>query len=354
MVANTTLDAIVKYAGQFDKKMIMQVLNGLDIAKDVNVHNNVSLHGKLLPKLTVTKGIRPLSTSVETRAGSQRSLGARKLYVYEGMKIIDFIPEEVRESYLSDMVKPGAIEMPLAQYFWEAEMAKIASEINDSIYMADYNGDAAAFDSGAAYAVGDYMYFGDYADYYKCTTITTAGQSPLTHPAKWTEVNASVISTGFGTIIANEITASNLTAVVTGALSNSNALDKVELMFNDMTEARRKKGGIFYMAPDKFRNYVKHEQTVFTSQNTPESGDGEKFVYGSEKKWRIMPATWLAGSGRVIATQKENLAFGTNVLTDQTKVAKTIETLHGNRSVVKWLQGCEIADLEAITVNDQA
>src|ERR1044072_6592822 len=107
MADNTTRDAIVKYAGDYEKKMIGQFLNGLDCAKDVKVMNNVSRFGKLLPKTTVAKGNRPSSYNIDRRAGAQRNISGRKSYVYDAMKIIVFVPEEVKDTYLSEMVVPG-------------------------------------------------------------------------------------------------------------------------------------------------------------------------------------------------------------------------------------------------------
>lgn len=162
-----------------------------------------------------------------------------------------------------------------------------------------------------------------------------------------------VISKGWGTIIAEEITATNITPITTGALTNANALDKVELMYNGMTVAHRNLGGVFYMSHANYRNYLIHERTTYGNTATPALANGVKTVYG-DPKWIIQPCTWMGTSGRVIATQKDNLVFGCNMETDPGKVAKTIETLHGYKSVVKWFQGCEIADLETLYVNDQA
>lgn len=50
----------------------------------------------------------------------------------------------------------------------------------------EYRGDA--YSAGTAYAVGDQILFTETSgakNYYRCTTATTAGQSPETHAAKW-------------------------------------------------------------------------------------------------------------------------------------------------------------------------
>ncbi|MFA6261076.1 MAG: hypothetical protein WC760_06390 [Bacteroidia bacterium] len=357
MGPSTDVAAIAKWAGLNSKKMLAQMLNDLDIFKDMAVDRMVSRHGKLLPKFTAQGGLRPLNYNVETRAGTQRNWSGRKLFVYDAMKIFDIVPDELLESFMSDMMVPGAIQIPFAQWVWQKEMAKLAAEINDNSYLADYGGDAAAWDAGAEYtydaAVPQYKTFGDDEDIYKLLADTTAGQSPTTHPAKWSKVNESVTCTGIGTLIADEITAANITPITTGAISASNALDKLEVMYNDMTAAHRKVGGIVRVGPDVFRHYINHERDVFGATATSQTGDGRKYLYGTGNKWEVRECNWMGASGRVIMTQFDNLIGGTN-LVEMPGVTKTIETLHGTKSVSKFLIGFEIADLENLYVNDQA
>lgn len=355
-MSKTLAAGIALFIGQNDKKLINQTLNGLDFINQVRVIRNASLNGTGLQKMTVAKGIRPLNLNVDSREDNQRTFGGRKLLVYPGMKIIDLIPEELYNTWMSDMLVPGAKEMPFAQWVWEQEFNKIKSEINDAIYLSDYNGDAAAWASGSTYASGDYVKFGTYENIYKANQATSTGQSPTTHPSKWDLVNESVISTGWGKIIADEITGgaiagSNL--ISTGSITSSNAMTKVEAIINGMTVAHRNLGGIVRVSPVVYANYLKEEKTVFTAALTQGMGAEKKTVYGFPK-WSIEECSWMGSSSRIIATQKDNLVFGCNMESDMSKAGKTIETLHGTKTVVKWIQGCEIADLETLYVNDQA
>jgi hypothetical protein len=355
-MAKSTFDSIAKFIGNNDKTLINQALNSMDFVNDVRVIRNASLNGTGMQKMTVAKGIRPLNLNVSARSENQRAYSGRKLLVYPGMKIISMIPEEYYNTFMSDMVVPGAKQVPFAMWVWEQEMAKLASEINDGIYLSDYKGNAAAYSAATVYNPGDYMYYGTFQDIYKCVTLTTAGQNPDTHAAKWALANDLVISSGWGTIIAAEITAGNIAGsnlVVTGALSSSNTMDKVELMVNNMTVAHRNLGGQILLSPVSYKKYIDQEKATFTAALDQRMGEGRKTVYGYPK-WEIKQATWMGSSSRLIATQKNNLVFGTNVESDMTKAAKTIETLHGTDTVVKWVQGTEIADLETLYVNDQA
>lgn len=351
-MAATDYAAIAQGAQNFDKMFLAQIINGLDFINDMKVHRKVSGNGLLLPKMTVSGGIRPQNFNVEDPKSTNRTWSGRKLYVKPAMKIISIVPEEARESFQDEGLDPNAKELPYGQWVWQREFEKIKQEINDNMYLGVDESGAAAFNSGSTYAVGDYVNFNN--TIYKCVTITTAGQSPTTHPAKWTDVDHLVISEGPGTIIANEITASNITPITTGAISNTNALTKFELMYNDMTAAHRNLGGYFLCSSDVFRAYIEHERTTYGNVATADMGDGKKYIYGSGKKWEIRECSWMGTSGRVIATQKDNLRFGTNLEANMSSIGKVVETLHGYKAVVKWLQGFEISDLETFYCNEQA
>lgn len=350
----TAFDSIAKFIGQYDKKLIAQALMGLEFVPHVRTISNASLNGTLMPKMTVTAGIRNLNLNVETRSGNHRNWSGRKLMVYPGMKIIDMVPEELYNTFQSDMITPGAKVIPFAQWVWEQEFKKIAAEINAAIYFSDYKGDATALDTAVGYSVGNYVTFGSEEDIYKCVTTATAGQTPTTHPAKWVKKNESIISTGWGTIIANEINSGALTNVIsTGLFNATDALDQAEEMVSSMTIPHQNLGGTLLLDPTSYNHYLNAERTKYGPVATPAMGTAKKFIYG-KPQWTIEMAPWLGNSRRVIATQKDNLVFGTNVLSDMSKAGKTIETLHGTRTVVKWIQGCEISDLETLYVNDQA
>lgn len=356
IIPTTDVDAIAKYGNKNAAALIGQVLNRLEIFNDMKVNRLASREGTLLPKFKAEAGQRPLNTNIEENGRKERSFGGRKLYVYDAMKLFKIIPEDLRTSYLSDMLAPGALKIPFEQWVWEKEMEMLESEINDNSYLSDYAGDAAEWDAGTAYTysatVPTYKTFGDDESIYKLLSTTTAAQSPTTHPAKWEQVNSGVTCTGIGTIIADEVAATSLPVTNTGAITASNALDKVELIVDSMTVAHRKKGGVIRVSPLVYAHYLKQEKAVFPTALTQDMGDGKKYVYGQNKKWEIREASWMGISERIIATQFDNLVAGTN-LTANPGLTKTVQTLHGYKSVAKWLIGFEIADLECLYVNER-
>lgn len=356
----TDIEAIAKWAGLYDRNMIAQVLNGLDVFSDLSVDRNVSRQGKLLPKFVAEAGMRPLDTFVETNGRKERSIGGRKLFVYDCMKLFKIVPEEARESFLSDLIAPGAPDLPFAQWFWMREMEKLGSEINDNFYQSEYHADADAWASGDTYSTGDFVKFTD-DNYYKAIDNTTAGQSPTTHPAKWEEVNGTVCFDGPAKIIADLVTASATNVVTTGAITSSNALEKIEDMYKDMTPAHKKRGGVFWLPTTVFENYMLNKRSVYSGTATEDIGDGRQYVYGSRKRWEIKEASWIIGSNRVIIDinlrnqRNSNLTVGSSFAGDRApQIGKIVPTVHGYLTSAKWLMGFQIADAESLYVNDQA
>ena len=354
----TDIAAIVKWSGLYSKQMIGQVLNGLDLFQDLTVDRNVSLFGKVLGKFKANGGLRPLDTAVTDNGQSQRSLNGRKLMVYDAMKVFNIIVDDLRPSYLSDMMMPGAKEIPMAQWFWQKEFEKLGSEINDNFASAEYAGNAAAYDNGTAYtysaSVPTYRKFGATNDIYKLVATTTAGQSPATNPEKWTKVNEKVTHTGHLTIIKNQITAGNHTNVITtGTVTDSNALTKIELIYNGMTVAHRNAGGVVWVSPIDYACVLNHYRSLYPYFVNNNNGDDVIYIFQGGKKWPIRQATWLGTSRRIIFdVNKANLIVGTN-LAAIPAITNYVPTLHGYDAVSKFMLGAEIADLEVLYTNEQ-
>lgn len=348
----TDIESIAKWAGRYERQMIMQMLNGLDIFQDLLPDRNVSRHGKLLPKFTAEKGLEPLNTDKEERGGKERTLSGRKLNVYDCMKLFKIIPEEARESFLGDQIAPGARDLPFAQWFWQREMEKLGSEINDNFYNSEYHADATAYSSGSTYTSGDYVSFEN--NFYKANQSVGTSESPTSHPAKWDKVNDTVCFDGPAKLIADEITASNLSTITTGSISNTNAWEKVnEVMYPALEDEHKSKRGIVHMSYDNYRNYVMDELNKFGNTHTPASGDGRKYIYGTGNRWEIRPASWMNGSDRIIFNMEgRNLRVGTTMnLTPS--LGKVVQTVHGYKTSAKFLLGFQISDLEVLYVNDQ-
>lgn len=350
----TNFEAITKWAGQYSKKILTEYLNKMDLFAQNQVDRAVSKHGKLLPKVKFTRGIRPLDTGVTRNNYQERSFGGRKIFVYPQMKLFYYEPDEVRGSFLADMLKPGAKTMPMAEWFWREEMRKLAQEINDYSFYQVQQAEAAAFNPSATYTAGAYMKFTD-KNYYKCLSNTSAGESPVTHAAKWEQVNHLVSYDGFGTIIAAEIAADEgIVVIPTGSITSENAHTKVHLMYKGLASVHRSAGGKVKMGPDTILKYLDHRRAIYGNTATMDIMEGKYFIEGSGGKWTIEVCSWMGSSQMIIFdVEGKNLTVGTD-LASMPGVTKSVETLHGTESVAKWDFGCQINDIEVLYVNDQA
>lgn len=359
MAQTTTneITAIRGYAGQYATQIITSVVNGLDIAGDVTVIRNLR-STRNLTKYKGNKGFRPNNTSIEEPKGKAGSFSNRKITPKTGMKIFHVIPEELRDTFLSEQLSPNAKEYPagFAQYFWGEQTNVLQAEINDNCYMSVDSDSIAAFDVARVYAVGENISFQD--EFFKCLAPTTAGQSPTTHPAKWSDVNNASVAKGFGTIIAEEY--ANLPAqnkIATGVINETNAYDKIRQFYLGIPVEYRKLGGFFYVSYDVYDAYMTHVQTKFqngTSFTEAEKEENSGYIYGSGRKWKLKPCTWMDNSRRIIATQKENLVMGTDLTSDFNSLGKVVETLHGYKGIMKLILCFQIVDLDCLFVNDQA
>jgi hypothetical protein len=355
-VTQTDITAIQNYAGTFDKKIITQIVNGLDIAKDLTIRRNLTAP-VALPKFSAEDGFRPVDTSIEEPDGSSGTFGVRKLIPRTGMKILKIVPEDLRGTFLSEGLDPNAKEYPagFAQYFWEAQIKKLQAEINNNSFYGVDSFDITAFDAGTAYNVDQKVQYNK--SFYKVVTATSAGQTPDTHPAKFKKINNSSVAKGLGTIITEEY--STLPArnkITTGALDNTNGFDKITGFYTSLPEEIRPLGGEFKVSQSTYDKYMLSALNKFTNGTSLLQVPGKPgaSVYGSDGKWIIKPCTWMAGSGRIIATLDGNLQMGTDQTSAFSSIGNIVPFLHGYKAIMKMILAFQIADLEVLFVNDQA
>jgi len=297
-MANPDLSAIatsfVKWGGQ----MIMQRLNQIDFkAQGIMVYRNVKAPLPL-PKLSTIGGPRPYRSQDDT-AGNGVVFTDRLLTVNQSKWDMDIDYEEFRNKYLND-----GTETPFAKWMNEQIAAKYWAAINDNtLYLGVYN------------AAGN---------------------------------NAAAIATGWGTIIAAEIALATVVPVVTGAITNANAVASVESTVENLPAWARDIGGPVYCSWGTLDKYKKNYRSSFGfSFNKDEFG---RFQLDNSKFW-LQPVSWMGTSQRIIATLANNLCVGLdgeNVKTHASARRNIVEA----RPMLPI--GLQIADLEALSVNDQA
>ena len=304
---NPDISALAAYGGAYEKKLFSTLFNELDFT-DLTVIPNVK-NDLNLTKLSVASGVRPYS-SVFQPPTDDLDYSGRVLSAKLAKRDIEIEPLKYQSTWMAEMLTPGTDpqSIPFAPYVWEQVIKKVASEVNDSAtYLGVYN---------------------------------SAGTT------------AVAVATGYGTIIANEITGGNLVPIVTGAITNVNAVSKFELMMKSMPSAYRRAGFNLYVSydlSDKYQEDYRERYKKYVSMNE----DGSFFIDNTSRKVKITPVTWMGTSQRIIATPKENMLVGTDRLSDLQKI-NTHPTLYTLQAGIVFTIGYNFRDLSAMRVNDVA
>ncbi|WP_207503818.1 hypothetical protein [Telluribacter humicola] len=358
------ITAIQNYSGQYAPSIIRAITEQLSVADDMYVIRNLTAPRKLW-RYVANKGLRPIDTSVEDTTREQGKFSSRTITPKTGMKILKVIPEELRQTFLSEQLDPNAKEYPqgFSQYFWEEQGKALAEEIELNVGDSFDPDDIAAFDAADTYTVGEIVKFTrsatDGEEFFECISATTAAQSPTTHPAKWENANARCVVKGICTIVKEERTAGNLAGNVinTGAITNTNALTVIDgSMWDAIPEKVKKVGVTFYVSHSVFNKrvkalrQVKNDGTYYTEAEVKELRNQ---IIDSNGKGVIKACSWMGESQLIIATIKDNLVMGTNQLSDFNSIGKMVETLHGYKTILKMILAFQVQDLSVLFVNDQ-
>lgn len=349
------IDAIRGYLKKNDKQLISQALNQLDVFNDKDIRVIRNLRNPTdLNKMTAQDGVRKLNTSIEDAKG-KRKWTRRTITPRFGMKIFHVIPEELRETFMSEMLAPNATREPFAQWCWEQEFAKLAAEINDNFYYSEYADMPEGWDAARAYAIGEIVYHEKIA--FECIAATAAGESPSSAAAKWQDVDNKILLDGFGTIIAKEILASKLTPTITDAFDETTAYDAFMEQWKPIPEAVKNKRLTAFVSMDTAQDLATNLNKKFGSGvgiSNADIEEGQEFTLkGTGGRLRIKPRTWMNKSRRIIMTPPGNLTVGTDQVSDLNSAGKLVETLHGYKTISKFILAAEIADLEVLYVNGQ-
>lgn len=301
------LDALAVYAGTHQKGLIATAVNGMDIANDVTVLPGIK-KATQFTKLTVGSLLKPFSSTHQPTADALQYSG-RVLEVQVGKADLLINPEDYRQQYLAELMKPGVQtdSLPEEQFTWDQVMKAFAAELNN---ITAYNGKHNAAGTGAA----------DVAD-------------------------------GFGTILAAEILAGSVTPIATGALA-TDTVSKVEAVYKSLPVPYLSMNTVAYMSYSSYFAYCEDYATKYGNQPIYNQF-GQTFIRHSGGKCLIKPVSWMGNSGRVIITPKENMIMGTDLLGDANKI-NTVKDVWCLKAGIAMAIGFQFRDLAALRVNDVA
>lgn len=117
------------------------------------------------------------------------------------------------------------------------------------------------------------------------------------------------VADGYLKIITDEITATNITPVATGAVSLATVLDDVDDVIAGLHEAAQTAGGDVLVSPTLFKWYVHKYRTEYGA-NANYTGMAKDMVEIDGTNFILKREPGLSGSQRIIATVANNLYLG--------------------------------------------
>lgn len=244
---------------------------------------------------------------------------ARILKVRDCKIDLQIFPADFEKSYLGKYKKPGSrgIDIPFEQFIFQQIILKARRAMYmKAIYKGVYNA------SGT-------------------TTATTLD--------------------GFLKLIANEVTADNITPVVTGAITNTNCVDKC-LMLYDVLSDEVKEEGVLQRVNSQIFDWVYRKinpvtNTALVGTDSLATTKMKRVNYFDLPGGNItlVRESGLGASQKIITTTKDNLAIGVDSMDDDSN----IEIQRDKRALnllIDFKMGTQIADIspECLSVNDQA
>jgi hypothetical protein len=372
-LSDADLSLITSYAANNQAAMISSLINGLDIAQDIMVMPNVK--NKIpMPKLKVGTGARPYSGTQEFKLKALKYTD-RFLEVKVGKRELQIDPEDYMATYLAWVNSPGSgagkKDIPFAAFMWDQVIKAYQRELNDETSYNGFDGSATALYSGATvYNPGNRIKFAtatdnpnSVLDWYECITLTTAGQSPDTHPAKWLNVTARAIAPGIKTYIDAGISATEIAPVATGAITSTAgvAITAFKKLFRAYNAAYKNNGIIISSSYTDFEFLLDDLSDKYKAVKDNVQANGFLVLPDTQNKCIVKPATWLGTSRRLVAgpvmggeARHMNLYMGTDLLSDANGISVKDTELWKLNAGIKSRIGFQIQDMEAIKVGDQA
>jgi len=162
------------------------------------------------------------------------------------------------------------------------------------------------------------------------------------------------IMDGLLKVVADEITATNIAPVVTGAITSANVIDKLEQTYDALGEAYKNVPTQMLVNPTIFDWYVrKYRSTYGVNMDYAGMQKGEVMLDGSMCSIKREPG--MGTSGRVICTSTENIVYGVDTFGEENDIRsqefdRTIKLFIDAKSGVNFKE----VHGRALAVNDQA
>jgi len=349
------ISALAAYAGKHAKTLHRRLLLGMSIANDITVVPNIK-HALNLTKLIVNNGPKPY-TGVFQSKGNDLKYSGRVLTVNDFQRDILVDPKKYRTTYLGEFRNAGEgvnnKSIPFAQYTIEAIIDENSSALSTQTgWKGIGKAGFTSYNASSTYAVNDYISYSlnGEINYFKVLAVTTAGQNPETHPAKFADANALAITVGLGTQIINGRTSGDISKVITTGALTSGAYEKFKKVYRGHNAATRAGKQLYmYCSFTAFDALVDDLESNITKYT--ETDGTLKYLPRTDKGCILKPVDWIDDANKLICTTKENLLLGTDLLSDLNQLS-TLPRMYQLEMGLTGVIGFNYQDGELITMND--
>ncbi|WP_299755269.1 hypothetical protein [uncultured Pontibacter sp.] len=302
------ISKVDQYAKKYKSQLLALALLDQNVFADFNVLPGIK-DEFVLTTLRMGNVVKPYTKNWNPSTGGE--LEPRTLKVHLGKVELEEEPLKYRTTYLGFLMKAGVNEKdhPFEKFFTEEVMRKMKSEIN---LETTFNG-----------------------------VRNAAGNS------------AKDLANGFLKIIEDEITALKVTPIVTGVIDNSNAVAKLKGMYKGLPKQYREVMMNIYCSYEDYDAYCENYQTK--NGALPYNTQYEHvYLEGSNRRAKLVPKAGFGDSRRIIMTPLENMCIGVDLASDQEKIGINNADVWVVKFYAAFAYGLQIAQLDALFVNDQA
>lgn len=347
------VSALSAYAGKFQKTIYRKFENALDFFKDLNTLYNVK-SAINLTKLAVNGKPKPFTGIFDAQAGDI-VYSDQKLSVDKWQRDFQIMPDKYRGTYLEDLrgAGEGANNMKFPAHVFDAVTESLAGDINDVLPWHGV-GEAvfSTYNPATAYTVGSFVKYtiADVVKFYEVVTATTAGDTPISTPAKFADATVKAITEGLGTKLRKARTAGLITNVAsTGIITKADAYDQLLSVWHKAPEWVRTKGGVMRISFTVFEMLLASFQDI--SKYTEKDGTLTHLPL-TNKKCRLIPCSWITNSDMVVVSADNNLLAATDLESDFRTIGTIPKMYHLDFGITGVL-GFGVQDFDALATNDR-
>jgi hypothetical protein len=266
----------------------------------------------ILPNLGIDDLVKPANDTTFSGSSSSLNFGARTLKVRKWKVDLLLVPGALEKSWLGAYKQKGsdAYDMPFEQYI----MNYIGKKVQENIRMKA-------------------LYAGVY---------NSGGTAPAD------------IMDGLLTLIAAEITATNITPVATGAVSLATIIDDAEATYDALGEAYKAVETQMLLSPTLFDWYVRKYRSTY-GVNMDYTGMAMGKVRLDGTLCTIVREPGFGSSQRIVVTPKSNIVYGVDLIGEENNI-KSQEFERSIKLMIDAKSGIQLKEIHAraLAVNDQA